>query len=106
MARYHLNREQATKAKKIINEDPNPLTDINMLNTLKDYYKTNSNYQAELHWMVERGIIDENDHQIRFYKLVVVDRKFSPLKNINEYQILADYDILITTKLDNRQNEK
>jgi len=56
-----LNREQATKAEKIINEDPNPLKDINMLNALKDYYKTNSNYQAELHWMVERGIIDEND---------------------------------------------
>jgi hypothetical protein len=61
MAIYHLNREQATKAEKIINEDPNPLTDIGLLNTLKDYYKTNSNYQAELHWMVERGIIDEND---------------------------------------------
>jgi hypothetical protein len=61
MAIYHLNREQATKAEKIINEDPSPLTDINMLNTLKDYYKTNSNYQVELRWMVERGIIDEND---------------------------------------------
>ena len=46
---------------KIINEDPNPLTDPNMANALKDYYKTNSNYKAELHWMVERGIIDEND---------------------------------------------
>ena len=61
MAIYHLNREQAAKAEKIINEGPNPFTDPSMVKTLKDYYKTNSNYMAELHWMVERGIIDEND---------------------------------------------
>ena len=61
MAFYSLTPEQAKKAGRIIHEPNTPFTDPEVLEQLKEHYMTDSNYQAELHWMVERGIIDPDD---------------------------------------------
>ncbi len=63
MAFYSLTPEQAKKAERIIYEPNTPFTDPEVLEQLKEHYMTDSNYQAELHWMVERGIIDSDDMQ-------------------------------------------
>ena len=61
MAFYSLTPEQAGKAEQIINEPNTPFTDPEVLEQLKDHYRTDNNHEAELYWMVERGIIDAND---------------------------------------------